>query len=139
MIEYVDLESAQETKKLGENLAKKFSLKPVLIYLHGDLGVGKTTFVQGFITSLVKDATVKSPTYNYFQTYHYKKPLYHFDLYRIENPSDIIELGLLEFIDDESAIRLVEWPERLGDFSRRPHLDITFIKKGPKRQATISY
>ena len=90
-----------------------------VVTLAGDLGAGKTTFAQFLIQSLSRaPVEVTSPTFTLLQTYPVTLAdgvaceLYHYDLYRIEHPSALIELGLEEAV---SQVALIEWPERLGD------------------------
>lgn len=132
------LKDAKDTEKLGQNIAK--SLKnPALIYLHGELGSGKTTLAQGLIKALVGEKEkVLSPTYAYVQSYAHKPLIYHFDLYRIEDPLQLLELGLDIILADEQYIRLVEWPEQLGHLSQKPDLDIFLLKDGEHRRAIIN-
>lgn len=129
----IRLANVQETKDFAASLAKRLS-KPALIFLRGDLGAGKTTFAQGFIKALLNDDThVQSPSYSYMNQYQHDIAIYHFDLYRIENDATIIELDLLTYIMDQSALRLVEWPERMGSFLATPDLTITIKKVGDAR------
>lgn len=83
-----------------------------IIFLKGDLGVGKTVFARAFIQELTSPLiTVPSPTFTILQTYEtIKGPLWHLDLYRISNPDEVEELG---FPPHESVISLVEWPAHL--------------------------
>ena len=97
--------SSEETKKLAENLAKQITRG--VIALSGDLGSGKTTFVQGFAKGLgIKDKII-SPTFVLIKQY---KNLYHVDLYRI-NTFD--HLGLEEILSNRNNIVLIEWAEKL--------------------------
>ena len=82
------------------------------LYLHGELGAGKTTFVRGLLRALDYRGTVKSPTYTLVEHYHaacYR--IFHFDLYRITTPAELIDIGYRDYFDGRS-ICLVEWPER---------------------------
>jgi tRNA threonylcarbamoyl adenosine modification protein YjeE len=82
--------------------------------LRGDLGTGKTTFAQYFLKSLGCEEEVTSPTFSLLQLYELPELLVvHMDLYRLENPQDIEELGVHELFYE--AICLIEWPDRLGD------------------------
>lgn len=124
------LKNAKDTFKLGQQVARSL-VKPSLIYLHGELGAGKTTLAQGFINELLGKTKVLSPTYAYVQSYSPKK-IHHFDLYRIDDAEAISELGLDIMLEDETAIRLVEWPKNLGHFYQKPDIHI-YLLKDPRR------
>lgn len=83
------------------------------IFLIGNLGAGKTTFAQALIRKFLKntEASITSPTYTYYQSY--PGNLYHFDLYRVDHPDDIIRIGAEEIFDDPESICIIEWPEIL--------------------------
>lgn len=85
------------------------------IFLIGNLGAGKTTFAQALIRKFLKnpEASITSPTYTYYQSY--PDNLYHFDLYRVEHPDDIIRIGAEEIFDDPESICIIEWPEILWE------------------------
>ena len=94
---------------------------PCLIFLHGDLGVGKTAFARGLIRAICGQATqVPSPSFALVQPYEASVPIWHADLYRLANPQEIDELGLLEAVTDH--ICLIEWPQN-GD-GALPEADI---------------
>jgi tRNA threonylcarbamoyladenosine biosynthesis protein TsaE len=96
-----------------------------IIALRGDLGLGKTTFARFFVRSLMgEDVEVPSPTFNLVQTYDTPAgaTLWHFDLYRLEDPEEAFELGIEEAFAD--GISLIEWPERLGDLLPLERLEI---------------
>lgn len=105
--------SEKETKNLASKLAKKIH---GVIALSGELGAGKTTFVQGFAKGLRIDEKIISPTFVLIRQHKIpksKKMLYHIDLYRIEN--DFSQLGLEEILENPSNIILIEWAEKLND------------------------
>ena len=110
-----------------ENLAKKVAglLRPGrMLALYGDLGAGKTTFARMLIQSILGPETeVPSPTFTLVQTYDLPQgTLWHFDLYRLNDPEEIWELG---FEDAQSTgIMIVEWPERLGPYLPKDRLEI---------------
>ena len=93
-----------------------------LIALWGGLGAGKTTFARAFIRALTRaDEDVPSPTFTLVQTYDGSSgPVWHFDLYRLDAPNDVWELG---FEDIGQGITLMEWPERLGSLLPARRLD----------------
>ena len=100
------------TARVGAALAKVVRPGDV-IRLSGPLGVGKTALARGLIEALGHEGEVPSPTYAIVQPYEeLDPPVFHVDLYRIEDPSEIEELGLDSAAD---ALLLVEWPERAGD------------------------
>jgi tRNA threonylcarbamoyladenosine biosynthesis protein TsaE len=106
------LGSAEETEALGRALAT--ALRPGdVIALFGDLGAGKTTLTRGLLAGLGFEGEVASPTFPIIQTYEdVQVPLWHVDLYRIEDPSELDELALDDARQDFALI--IEWPERLG-------------------------
>src|SRR5574343_1562281 len=99
------------TQRLGEVLAP--ILQPgLVISLDGDLGAGKTTLARALIRALGHTGPVKSPTYSLVEVYVFSSLyLYHFDFYRFESPEEFLDAGLGEYFND-TAICLVEWPER---------------------------
>ncbi|GJL85627.1 MAG: tRNA (adenosine(37)-N6)-threonylcarbamoyltransferase complex ATPase subunit type 1 TsaE [Micavibrio sp.] len=113
-----------ETENIAADLAGDIHNGDVLL-LHGNLGAGKTVFARSLIRTL-SDAPkleVPSPTFTLVQTYEAQDlRLWHFDLYRLEDPEEIYELGWEEALSD--GIVLVEWPERLGALKPARYLDI---------------
>ena len=107
--------SETDTARFAGDLAKK--LRPGdIVFLEGDLGMGKSVFARALIRALADepDLDVPSPTFTLVQVYETGKgPVWHFDLYRIKSPEEIWELGWEEAL--AGGIILVEWPSRLGN------------------------
>lgn len=107
--------SAQETEEVGRVLADLFadkaSVYPPYIALYGDLGVGKTAFVRGFASALCPAALVRSPTFALVNEYRGARPLFHFDMYRIESEDDLWSIGYDDYLS--RGICLVEWSENI--------------------------
>ena len=105
------LEDEEATARFGAQLAA-ISKAGDVVTLSGPLGVGKTALARGFIAALGHKGEVPSPSFAIVQPYEEPEPpVWHVDLYRIEDPSEIAELGLDSAAD---AVLLVEWPERAG-------------------------
>lgn len=103
-------------KQIAEELANNIN-PPYTILLQGNLGVGKTTFSQFFLQSILinKQQVITSPTFNIINVYEtIKGAVWHIDLYRLENKEEIFNLGLLEFI--HIGIALIEWPEMIYNY-----------------------
>ncbi len=132
--------SLEETQKIASDLAKK--MKPGVIALYGDLGAGKTTFTQGFAKGLgIKDKII-SPTFvliRQHQIPNKKQVFYHVDMYRIDNPASIKELGIEDLLNTKDDLVLIEWAEKIEDFLPKNSTKI-FIKTTSEnqRQITIS-
>ena len=108
-------ESPEETQALGEKLGKTLTQGDV-IALIGDLGTGKTCLTQGIARGIgtAPDEVVSSPSYILINEYNGKVPIYHIDLYRLENSEEIAELGLSEYMEGD-GICIIEWAERMAD------------------------
>ena len=112
--EKINLSSEKKTEELADKLIKK--IKPGdVVFLHGEIGVGKTTFIKFFINGLRKIndleyIEVTSPTFNILNEYQINKiKINHYDLFRLKSPSELENLGL--FVNNENSITLIEWPQ----------------------------
>jgi tRNA threonylcarbamoyladenosine biosynthesis protein TsaE len=132
------------TRRFATVLAKKLRRGDVLL-LKGDLGAGKTTLAQGIVAALSPEpVTVTSPTFTLVQTYPVVLAagapceLWHYDLYRIEHPAQLEELGLDEAF--ATGVTLIEWPERLGNALPPQAVTVTLMiaPDGNTRRAVLS-
>ncbi|MBN2703710.1 MAG: tRNA (adenosine(37)-N6)-threonylcarbamoyltransferase complex ATPase subunit type 1 TsaE [Pontiellaceae bacterium] len=106
----VKTNSPEETWALAAELADELGAGTVMA-LHGDLGAGKTCFVQGLAVALGIDEPITSPTYTLIGEYEGRLPLHHIDLYRLSGPTEALGLGLEEYFDAQ-GITAIEWAER---------------------------
>ena len=107
------------------------------IYLQGDLGAGKTTWVRGFLRGWQYTGTVKSPTYTLVETYHvHGQTIHHLDLYRINDPDELESIGIREYLDG-AGICLVEWPEKGGELLAAPDIMVGIAMNGFKRNVRM--
>lgn len=108
-----------------------------VIALDGDLGAGKTAFARALINALPGEPEdVPSPTFTLVQTYRRRNlEVWHFDLYRIEDPDEALELGIEDAFHD--AVSLIEWPDRLGPYLPRRRLRVTLSNGASETARTI--
>ena len=125
--------SLEETQKIAGEIAEKVHDAHAVIALNGDLGTGKTTFTQGFARALGILDKIISPTF-VVQRQHQipgsEQVLYHIDLYRLEEGLNITQLGLNELFEDEKAIVLIEWADKIREFLPPGTLYIEFKRIG---------
>ena len=115
-----------DTKKIAADMALKLKEGDV-ICLYGDLGAGKTAFVQGLAMGLGIDEHITSPTFTIVNEYEGRLPLYHFDVYRIADSDEMYEVGFDEYVYGE-GVSVIEWPQLIEDILPDKRYDIE-IKK----------
>ena len=120
----LNIADEREMERLGAAFSARLK-SPALLFLRGDLGMGKTTFARGFIQSRGHKGSVKSPTYALVEPYELEgELLYHFDLYRLCDPEELELMGIRDYLADSTV--LVEWPERGGRLLPQPDLQLFF-------------
>jgi tRNA threonylcarbamoyladenosine biosynthesis protein TsaE len=114
---------SSKTKRLGVNLSKILKSGDVVLLI-GDLGSGKTTFVQGIAKGLNIKMHISSPSFTIINEYEGRIPFYHIDLYRLDRIEEIVSLGIKEYIFGEGIV-VVEWGEKIKDLIEE-YIEINF-------------
>lgn len=133
------LRSLEDTKNLGQEIAKEILKRKdksaFIVFLDGDLGTGKTTLVKEIIFALGIKEKVKSPTFTIIEPYELNdKNIYHIDLYRINDPSELEIIGLREYLNESEAIIFIEWPEKSFGFLKKFDLKISLKHSSEKER-----
>lgn len=144
----IELRNESDTLALGALLAEQFEThRPsmLVIFLSGNLGMGKTTLSRGLLNALGYQGKVKSPTYTLVEPYELAMGcLYHFDLYRLGDPEELEFMGIRDYFDVSSveagsSICLVEWPEKGQGCLPDPdiQIELSTVKKGRMAQISV--
>ena len=136
----IDITSEKSTRELAEKLTSYFK-GGEYVFLHGEMGVGKTTFVKYFINKFQTDEKLKltevtSPTFNLlneYETNHFM--IKHYDLFRIKNSSEIKDLDIFE--NGEKIITLIEWPQLIKNTSKLKKIDLFFKYENELKNRTV--
>ena len=133
------LNSEQDTQSLAEQLATL----PLTgsVWLAGDLGAGKTTLTRYWLHALGHTGAVKSPTYTLVEPYQIEqsngtiKPVYHADLYRLQDPEELSFIGFDEYLDEPNALAIIEWASRADSYLPPPAIffDMTEADDGARQ------
>lgn len=136
------MKKISDSKIQTQKMAKDFAMQivqhsmlhnkgAVLIGLSGNLGSGKTTFVQCFAKAFGVKTKIISPTFVLMKRY---KNIFHIDAYRIKNPKEILDLGWEDLIKNSENIILVEWSEKIKKIFPKPHFWLNFSHISPKKR-----
>ncbi len=124
--------SEAQTRRLGARLAPFLHPGDVLA-LQGELGSGKTRWVQGVCQGLAVTNPVNSPTFTLVNEYQGQYPVYHIDLYRLDTGADLLTIGLEDYLYGD-GVSLIEWADRAADFLPADHLSVEFYHLGETKR-----
>ena len=136
MVEEITTKSSEETQTFAEQFASRLKGGDIIL-LYGNLGAGKTTFVQGLAKGVGITHRIISPTFIVLRTYEISvkrkalsvKYFYHVDLYRLEKEKEIEDIGLIDLMGKPDNIVIIEWPEKLGTLLPKNAWKISFETK----------
>ncbi|MPW57636.1 tRNA (adenosine(37)-N6)-threonylcarbamoyltransferase complex ATPase subunit type 1 TsaE [Moraxella catarrhalis] len=137
----LSLHSEADTQALAETLAQMNLSGSV--WLSGDLGAGKTTLVRYWLQAMGHQGAVKSPTYTLVEPYQINlqgrlKPVYHADLYRLNDPEELDFIGFYEYFDEPNSLVIIEWASRASQVLPKPDYHIDIIRQlDDKRVVTL--
>ena len=132
------IEQVDELEQVAQYIIEQFG-QYTLFLLNGEMGAGKTTLTSRIVKLAGSKDAVSSPTYSIVNAYELPngKMIYHFDLYRIEDPSELEEIGFYEYLDSGN-ICIIEWPERAGQILEgEKHIMITMNANGEARTIRV--
>ncbi len=131
----LETKSPEDTENIGRSLFKMLQEDislPHFVALYGDLGVGKTAFVRGFVSAMSPNTRVQSPTYTLVNEYRtHPFPIFHFDMYRIHSEDELYSIGYYDYLD-RPGVCLVEWSENISEFLPEERLSVTIQKTSPE-------
>lgn len=120
----LELKNEAATQRLGELIAQ-YLQTPLICYLNGELGVGKTRLIRAIIQSCGHEGNVKSPTYTLVEPYKLADfDIYHFDLYRLSDPEELEYMGIRDYFDHQSIV-FIEWPSNGDGWLARADVSIS--------------
>lgn len=126
--------SPDDTAHLAELVGQRIREGTVLC-LEGDLGAGKTLFVQSLARTLGVEGEVTSPTFNLMNVYEGVCPIFHFDLYRLESEEELDDIGFYEYTEEPEGIVVIEWPDKFPQALPEDYVEVSISRTGESETA----
>jgi len=128
--------SAAETTQLGRTLGERLQPGDTVLLI-GDLGAGKTCFIQGLCSGLGVEEPVTSPTFTLINEYQGRQPVAHFDLYRLNDPESVLDIGFDEYVDS-NQVCLIEWADKFLEIMPADAIEVRIeIGEGERRKLVV--
>lgn len=131
-------ESPEQTAELAVMVGKKIR-EGTILCMEGDLGAGKTLFVQSLAATLGVEGEVTSPTFNLMNIYEGICPILHFDLYRLETVEQLEDIGFFEYTEDPEGIVVIEWADKFPEAMPEDHVAVKFERTEKAEERRISF
>ena len=128
-----EVNSSKETVALAKLFSNKIKENDCLAFF-GEMGVGKTTFIQGLAQGLGVCGEICSPTFSIVNEYRGEVPLIHFDMYRVTGEDDLATTNFFEYLNDPKNIIAIEWSENIVDFLPEDYIKIQIIKLNVRKR-----
>ena len=134
ILKTIQSESIEQTFAIAKELVEKHLELGDLVLISGEMGAGKTTFVQGMAAAMQIKQTINSPTFTKLHIYNGDWTLNHLDLYNISNLSELEGFGIYDYIETDAGVSVVEWWHRFPSiFENLPHWHVTISGKNKQR------
>lgn len=130
--------SPEQTSALAVAVGKRIREGTVLC-MEGELGAGKTLFVQGMAATLGVESEVSSPTFNLMNIYEGICPILHFDLYRLETEEQLEDIGFFEYVEDPEGIVVVEWADKFPEALPEEYVTVKLERTSLEEERRITF
>lgn len=129
--------SPEETELIGKKLAERIKSGDIFL-LNGELGAGKSVLIRGFAQGLGVRELLPSPTFTLVNEYQGKFKIYHFDLYRLNDPFELYEIGFEEYIYSD-GVSFIEWPSKCGSLFPETGVTIDILIQNEEREIIVEW
>ncbi|MCO4783105.1 MAG: tRNA (adenosine(37)-N6)-threonylcarbamoyltransferase complex ATPase subunit type 1 TsaE [Candidatus Cloacimonetes bacterium] len=135
----IHIKTAQELAEFGQQYTKENIEPGDKILVKGTMGAGKTTLAQGIANGLGLEVNITSPTFSKLNIYNGSTDFYHFDLYNLEDPEELENLGIYDFTESENGVSYIEWWDKFPGFFSSPYHLIEILITDTGRQINTEF